>query len=115
MQANRATAAIDPGSSLKLLDAHRFGFDVAYFEYLSVTPESWTIVLVDILATVPNSAAANYKAKELLRLVPDVNGAQVPRDAVASGVHVNAYLGGVTGNGSIDALDVATAATVEIQ
>jgi hypothetical protein len=61
---------------------------------------------------VPNSAAGFYKAKELLGLSAiTVNGAAFT-GVSASAVHVNAYLGDVTGNGTIDALDVATANNV---
>jgi N-acetylneuraminic acid mutarotase len=84
----------------------------ADFQYASTTPQSGTVVLGDMIATVPNSAAANYKAKELLTLTSiTVNGSAFTGVA-ASAVHVNAYFGDVTGNGSIDALDVAFANSV---
>jgi hypothetical protein len=84
----------------------------ANFQYTSTTPQSGTVVLGDIVAAVPDSAASKYKAKELLTLSSiTVNGS--PFTGVAtSAVHVNAYFGDVTGNGSIDALDVAFANNV---
>jgi hypothetical protein len=82
------------------------------FTYHNGTAQNGSVVLGDILATVPNSAASFYKAKELLALSSiTVNGAAFTGVA-AGGVHLNAYFGDVTGNGSIDGLDVATAATV---
>jgi len=70
-----------------------------------------TVVLGDILGIVPSSAANLYKANELLDLsAVSANGIAVT--VVADAVHVNAYFGDVTGNGTIDGLDVATANTV---
>jgi hypothetical protein len=75
-------------------------------------PQTGNIVLGDIIADVPDTAAAGYKAKELLQLgAVSVNGAAFSGVTVA-GLHVNAYAGDVTGNGAIDGLDVATADTV---
>src|SRR5207248_1630963 len=55
----------------------------------------------------------NYKAKELLQLGGvTINQGAVTGAVTASGVHVNAYFGDVSGNGTIDGLDVATANTV---
>jgi hypothetical protein len=85
----------------------------ATFVFHGATPRSGTIVLGDILANVPNSAAANYKAKELLSLGGIViNNGAVTGAVGGSSVHVNAYLGDVTGNGTIDGLDLATAINV---
>jgi hypothetical protein len=84
----------------------------AAFHYQSSNAQSGTVVLGDIVATVPGTAAANYKAKELLQLsAVSINQGAVTGTG-ASSVHVNAYSGDVTGNGSIDGLDVATASTV---
>src|SRR5262249_20235586 len=81
------------------------------FTWHNGTGLSGAVVLGDILGNVPNSAANLYKAKELLELSAlAANGTAVP--VVAAGVHVNAYFGDVTGNGTIDGLDVATANTV---
>jgi N-acetylneuraminic acid mutarotase len=84
----------------------------ANFQYASTTPQSGTVLLGDIVAAVPNSAAGMYKAKELLSFSSiSVNG-NTFTGVATSAVHVNAYFGDVTGNGSIDALDVATANNV---
>ena len=65
-----------------------------------------TLVLGDVLATVPNSAASIYKTKELLALsnISITGGATVQ---AADGIHVNAYLGDVhvTAAPAIDASD----------
>src|SRR5262249_14286468 len=84
----------------------------AIFAFHNNTAQNGTVVLGDILASVPDSAASQYKAKELLHLGSiTVNG--VPFTGVAAdGLRMNAYLGDVKGNGSITALDVATANTV---
>jgi hypothetical protein len=81
----------------------------ANFQYTSTTPQTGTVVLGDIIASVPNSAASNYKAKELLTLTSITINGTAFAGVATSAVHVNAYVGDVTGNGSIDALDVATA------
>ena len=61
----------------------------------------------------PASAASNYKAKELLQLTSIViNGGAVTGAVGANGLHVNPYFGDVTGNGTIDGLDIATANNV---
>jgi N-acetylneuraminic acid mutarotase len=108
-------AATDPNSSFALVgnpllvDATHA---VASFHFQSSKAQSATAILGSIQATVPNSAAASYKSKELLQLgAIQVNGAAFTGVA-ANSIHVNAYLGDVTGNGTIDALDVATANTV---
>jgi hypothetical protein len=84
----------------------------AVFHFSSGEALSGTVVLGDVEASVPDSAASTYKAKELLQLgAVSVN--QTPFTGVsAAAVHVNAYLGDVTGNGTIDGLDVATASNV---
>jgi hypothetical protein len=84
----------------------------ANFQYTNTTPQSGTVILDDIVASVPDGAASKYKAKELLSLTSiTVNGSAFTGVAT-SAVHVNAYFGDVTGNGSIDALDVAFANSV---
>jgi N-acetylneuraminic acid mutarotase len=85
----------------------------ASFHFSDNAPQSLTIVLGDIRATVPNSAADKYKATELLQ--PGnvvINQGAVGGAVTAPGVHVNAYFGDVTGNGAIDGFDVATALNV---
>jgi ligand-binding sensor domain-containing protein len=105
--------ATDPSSQFTLVGAPTIidaTHATADFHYQSATPQSGKVVLGDIRATVPNSAAAMYKAKELLQLVNIViNHGAVTGAVGADGLHVNAYSGDLSGNGSIDALDVALA------
>jgi hypothetical protein len=85
----------------------------ANFHFHDGAAQSGIVVLGDIMATVPNSAAGNYKAKELLQFGSiAINNGALSGAVSASGVHMNAYFGDVTGNGTIDALDVATAYNV---
>jgi hypothetical protein len=82
------------------------------FTWHNAASQSGTVVLGDILANVPNSAANAYKGKEILDLSQiKVNGSDFTGVWV-NGLHVNAYFGDVTGDGKISALDVATAAAV---
>ena len=84
------------------------------FTWHNGTAQSGTVVLGDILANVPNSAANQYKGKEILGIVGSsitVNGTAFT-GVWANGLHVNAYLGDVTGDGKITGLDVATANNV---
>jgi hypothetical protein len=84
----------------------------ATFSYHNGTAQNGTVLLGGIVASVPNSAGSQYKAKELLQLgFITVNGAYFT-GVWANAIHVNAYLGDVTGNGTIDALDVAFANNV---
>jgi hypothetical protein len=83
------------------------------FTYHNATAHSGTVILGDILATVPNSAAAIYKTKELLTL----SGITVTGSATvqaANGIHVDAYLGDVhvTALPAIDASDALDAQKV---
>jgi hypothetical protein len=76
------------------------------FVYYNSNAQSGNVVLGDIAATVPNSAANNYRAKQLLQLSSIVINAGAITGVVASnGVHVNAYFGDVSGNGTIDSAD----------
>jgi hypothetical protein len=82
------------------------------FTWHNAAAQSGTVVLGDILANVPNSAANEYKGKEILGLSQiKVNGADFT-GAWANGLHVNAYFGDVTGDGKISGLDLATAEAV---
>jgi fibronectin-binding autotransporter adhesin len=82
------------------------------FTWHNGTAQSGTVVLGDILANVPNSAANEYKGKEILGLSQiKVNNADFT-GVWADGLHVNAYFGDVTGDGKITGLDVATAGAV---
>jgi hypothetical protein len=84
----------------------------ANFHFHYSIPQSGTVVLGDIEAQVPTSAAGTYKAKELLSFKNIMVNNAAFTGVSASAVHVNAYFGDVTGNGTIDALDVATANAV---
>jgi hypothetical protein len=73
------------------------------------------LVLGDIQATVLNSAASNYGAKELLQLgAIQVNLGAITGTVNSNGVHINAYLGDVTGNGTVDGLDTLAVNQVAI-
>jgi N-acetylneuraminic acid mutarotase len=86
---------------------------IATFHFSDLTAQSGTVVLGDIQAVVPNSAASVYKAKEILQLGGiTINQGAVTGAVAANGVHVNAYSGDVTGNGTVDVLDLATANNV---
>jgi hypothetical protein len=103
-----ATGGLTAGTPT-MIDATHANVVLAYH---NGTAQNGTVQLGSITANVPNSAGSQYKAKELLTLSNiTVNGAAFTGVA-ASAIHVNAYLGDVTGNGTIDALDVATANNV---
>jgi N-acetylneuraminic acid mutarotase len=73
---------------------------------------SGNVVLGDILANVPNSAANLYRAKELLTLTSiTLNGAAFT-GITSPSVHVNAYFGDLSGDGQITGLDLAIAGNV---
>jgi glucose/arabinose dehydrogenase len=82
------------------------------FSWHNGTAQSGTVVLGDILANVPNSAANQYEAKELLHCGSITVNSAAFTGVVADSLHVNAYFGDVTGDGKISGLDVATAGTV---
>jgi hypothetical protein len=104
--------ATDPASSFTMLLVPPVPGQ-AYFTFHDNTPLSGTVILGDILASVPDSAGGAYKAKDLLELSGiSINRGAVTNAVAAAAIHVNAYFGDVTGNGSIDALDVATANNV---
>jgi hypothetical protein len=82
------------------------------FTWHNGTAQSGTVVLGDILANVPDSAANEYSGKEILGLgTIKVNNADFT-GVWANGLHVNAYFGDVTGDGKITGLDIATAESV---
>src|SRR5206468_2776053 len=88
----------------------------ATFHYTNDTPQDSTLatgaplVLGDILATVPNSAGTVYKAKELLQLSGiTITGTGAVPAVGQSAVHLDAYFGDVTGNGTVDGADALTA------
>ena len=83
------------------------------FIYHNATAKSGTVILGDITATVPASANAIYKTKELLALTGiTVNGAATVQ--AANGIHVDAYVGDVhvTALPAIDASDALDANTI---
>ncbi|HYV37005.1 MAG TPA: hypothetical protein VE988_14965, partial [Gemmataceae bacterium] len=85
---------------------------VANLSFHSNTALSANLTLGQIVAHVPDSAAANYKAKELLHLSDIlINGAtaSVVND---DGVHVAAYVGDVSGDGALSPLDASLIARV---
>jgi hypothetical protein len=72
---------------------------------------SGDIVLGDILANVPSSAANLYGAKEVLMTTDAaVNGLALGNTVPA--VHINAYFGDLSGDGQISGLDLANAGNV---
>jgi sugar lactone lactonase YvrE len=103
-----AKSVFSMGSITSIDDTHAS----VRFTYHNDVAQNGTVILGDILAVVPNGAANSYKAKELLSFsAVTVNNA--PFTGVwANGVHVNAYFGDVSGNGTIDGLDVVTASAV---
>jgi hypothetical protein len=86
---------------------------VATFSFHDANPQSGTVVLGDIRATVPSAAAGSYKATQLLTIgAITINGNGASGAVSANGVHVNVYLGDVTGNGAIDGADTLVANSV---
>jgi autotransporter-associated beta strand protein len=82
------------------------------FTWHNGAAQSGTVVLGDIVASVPDSAANEYKGKEILGLSQiKVNNADFT-GVWANSLHVNAYFGDVTGDGKITGLDIATAGAV---
>jgi hypothetical protein len=83
---------------------------LATLTYHDATPQAKIVVLGDIAATVPSSAQNLYQTKELLQITNIVvNQGAITGAVAANAVHVNAYFGDVTGNGTIDGLDTLTA------
>jgi hypothetical protein len=88
---------------------------LANFHYSFATQESGTIVLGDIVAYVPNTAASSYDAKALLKLgnivINGVNSRNT-RAVAAYTIGVNTYFGDVTGDGAITGADVSAETNV---
>jgi hypothetical protein len=84
----------------------------ASFSFHNGTAQNGTVVLGDITANVPDTAASLYKSKELLALSSVTANGAAFAGLTSDAIHVNAYAGDVTGNGTIDGLDVATANSV---
>jgi autotransporter-associated beta strand protein len=82
------------------------------FTWHNPAAQSGTVVLGDIVANVPDSAANEYKVKEILGLSQiKVNNADFT-GVWANSLQVNAYFGDVTGDGKVSGLDIATAGAV---
>jgi len=78
----------------------------ANFSYTNTVGQTGQIVLGDIIANVPNGARTSYGVKELLTVSSvQVNGSAFT-GITAPGVHLNTYLGDVSGDGAIGAADV---------
>jgi autotransporter-associated beta strand protein len=81
------------------------------FTWHNGTGLSGDIVLGDVVANVPNSAANLYRSKELLTIDGiTVNGTALTLTSPA--VHINAYFGDLSGDGQITGLDLANASNV---
>ncbi len=79
---------------------------VASFQWTGPALASGTVTLGGIVASVPNSAASIYKAKQLLTLSSIVTSPSVAVTA-DGGLDVNAYLGDVEGVGAYGGGDAA--------
>ncbi|HYV35271.1 MAG TPA: IPT/TIG domain-containing protein [Gemmataceae bacterium] len=106
------TGALNSAAGTLTLQSNSGG--VASFAFHSNTPLSGNLTLGQIVARVPDSAAASYKAKALLHLGNIViNGST----SVASvdGIQLVAYLGDVMGTGSYSSLDSAFIGRVAVR
>ena len=79
---------------------------LATFSYTNATAQNGTVILGQILADVPNSAASNYKGKELLHIGNPVINGSITSVRSGDGIHVNAYLGDASGNGIVNGADI---------
>ncbi len=87
---------------------------VASFSFQSPTPLSGTLTLGNIIAQVPNSAAASYKSKALLHLSDIVINGSITTPTNKDGIEAVAYLGDVAGTGSFNPLDAALIGEVAV-
>ena len=87
---------------------------VASFSFQSGTPLNGSITLGDIIAQVPNSAAASYKSKALLHLGNIIINGNIMTATDNDGVEAVAYLGDVAGTGSFSPLDAALISQVAV-
>jgi hypothetical protein len=106
-----STAQGGPSGTLTLLSASG---GVASFVFHAGTAQSGDITLGQIIAVVPPGAASNYRAKELLHLSNIVVNAGSIGAVGNDGVHVNAYLGDTSGDGSVSGLDASQIGRVSI-
>ena len=85
----------------------------AVFHYQCATAQAGNIVLGDVQAFVPDVAGKSYGLAELLRIGGvSLNGGASSGAVGGSGVHLNAYFGDLTGDGTINGTDVAYAFNV---
>ena len=64
------------------------------------------MILGDLVAYVPNSAASRYGATDLLKLSSIViNSGGVAGGVTSNGIHLNAYLDDVNSDGTINSTD----------
>ncbi|HYV40037.1 MAG TPA: FG-GAP-like repeat-containing protein, partial [Gemmataceae bacterium] len=87
---------------------------VANFSFHSSTALNGNLTLGQIVAQVPDSAAASYKAKELLHLSNIVVNGSITTAINDDGIHVAAYPGDVSGDGLFSPLDGALTSRVAI-
>ncbi|HYV39671.1 MAG TPA: cohesin domain-containing protein, partial [Gemmataceae bacterium] len=85
---------------------------VANFSFHSNTALNGNVTLGQIVAQVPDSAATSYKAKELLHLSNIILNGSTTTAINDDGVHVSAYPGDVSGDGSLSPLDAALTSRV---
>jgi hypothetical protein len=85
---------------------------VANFSFHSNTALNGNVTLGQIVAQVPDSAAASYKAKELLHLSDILLNGNITTAVSDDGVHVAAYPGDVSGDGTLSPLDASLTARV---
>ncbi len=104
--------ASDPAATFTLVSNSG---GLATLHYHDNNPQSGSLVLGDLVAVVPNSAANLYQVKELITISSIVINSGAVAGAVGStSVHVNAYFGDVNADGNIDGVDTLTANTVAV-
>jgi hypothetical protein len=107
---NVSGAANGPAGTFSLVSASG---GVASFLFHSATPLSGSVTLGQIMAQVPNSAASDYKAKQLLHLTNIVvNGSSTALGK--DGIQVVAYLGDASGDGTVSGIDASLLSRVGI-
>ena len=87
---------------------------VASFIFHSSTALTGNLTLGQIVAQVPNGAANDYKAKELLHFSSIVVNSGAITAVGKDGIHVNAYLGDVAGIGTPSPLDASLISRVSV-
>ena len=87
---------------------------LASFAFHSGTPLSGFVMLGNIIAQVPSSAATSYKTKALLHLSDIVINGSITTATNSDGIEAVAYLGDVAGTGSFSPLDAALMSQVAV-